>query len=98
MGPLNKESIYDIIWVEPDKCHYMIARPDNFYENSEPMKKIREEYFTIILPSVASGGASTLTGTNACMIKLEEVISNQVDNHNQWYEEFLKNLPNSEEI
>lgn len=92
MGPLNKEAIYDIIWVEPDKCHYMIARPDNFYDNSEEMKKTREHYFSVILSSVASGAASTLAGTNASMIKLEEVIFNQVDKHNQRYEEFLKNL------
>lgn len=88
MGPINKEAIYDIIWVEPDKCHVMIARPDNFYEISQDE---RDHYF-LILKQVANGSASALAGTNASTINLEEVISNQVNKNNQRYEEFLKGL------
>ena len=81
MGPLNKEAIYDIIWCIPDQMHFMIARP--VFSSIEEEKQYFEN------PRHAS---SYLAGSNAHGIKIEDIIKEEVDNHNQWYQNFIDNL------
>jgi hypothetical protein len=85
MGPLRKDSIYDIIWCIPDQIHFMIARPD--FSSIEEEKQYFERLW-----HASIGTASFLVGSNAHGIEIEDIIKEEVDNHNQGYQNFIDKL------